>query len=443
MTGRRGRVRHVGSEDPTPRMADAPGAGARLRTRLVVSVLALACACSALILAAAPQRAATSSTSAPSAAATPAPARTEAATAAPTTTPASPVVITSPGTESYISGVTALRASVDPSVSVQSVTFFVDGRQFCSLSEPPFECEWDAGSTVSAHLIRLVVTPTQGDRIVKTLRTKGLGYADRVNVQAIQVTVSVSDDAGRFVSGVPQSAFHVFEDGKPQRIIYFASQDVPLELIVAVDISGSMATSMPKLKTAVKDFLLAVPAKNQVTLLGFNDSVFALTRKTTDLAERVRAVDRLAPWGATALYDVVVRAVDMLGKQIGRKALVVFSDGEDQGSHVSLQDVERRLQTSDVTLYMIAQGRGVSQEYLKKTMQRLTEPTGGRTFVTDSVDQLHGAFEELLDELSNQYLLGYQPTNSARDDTWREIKVQVDGHPNVRGGRGYRAAPIK
>jgi VWFA-related protein len=186
-----------------------------------------------------------------------------------------------------------------------------------------------------------------------------------------------------------------------------------------------------------------VPAKDQVTLLGFNDSVFALTRKTTDPGERVRAVDRLAPWGATALYDVIVRAVDMLGRQIGRKALVVFSDGEDQGSHVSLEDVERKLQASDVTLYMIAQGRGISQDYLKKTMPRLTIPTGGRTFTTDSIDQLHGAFEGLLEELSNQYLLGYQPTNAARDDTWREIKVQVDGQPNVRARQGYRAAPIR
>jgi VWFA-related protein len=171
--------------------------------------------------------------------------------------------------------------------------------------------------------------------------------------------------------------------------------------------------------------------------------VFALTRKTTDPSERVRAVDRLAPWGATALYDVIVRAIDMLGRQVGRKALVVFSDGEDQGSHVTLADVERRLQASDVTLYMIAQGRGVSQDYLKETMQRLTVPTGGRTFTTDSIDQLHGAFEELLEELSNQYLLGYQPTNAARDDTWREIKVQVDGQSNVRARQGYRAAPIR
>lgn len=359
------------------------------------------------------------------------------------TSPTEPVLITSPSTNAYISGITRLRAAIDASVTPQTVTFFVDGRQFCSLTEPPFECEWDAGSTISAHLIRLVVQPSEGDRLVKTLRTRGIGYADRVNVEAIQVTVTVSDDSGRFIGGIPRDAFRVAEDGKPQPITYFASQDVPLELTVAVDISGSMTPSMPKLKKAVKDFLLAVPSKDQVTLLGFNDSVFALTRKQTDPIERVRAVDRLAPWGATALYDVIMRAVDMLGRQIGRKALVVFSDGEDQGSHVSLEDVERKLQASDVTLYIIAQGRGISQDYLRKTMQRLTVPTGGRTFTTENVDQLHLAFEDLLEELSNQYLIGYQPTNAARDDTWREIKVQVNGYPNVRARQGYRAAPIK
>ena len=387
--------------------------------------LTLASAGSVLMIAAAPQEPAAPSS------------------APPLTTAAAPIAIVSPTGETYISGVTILRAAVDPAVTVQSVTFFVDGRQFCSLTEPPFECDWDAGSTVSAHLVRLVVTPTAGDRLVKILRTKGLGYADRVNVEAIQVTVTVTDDNGRFVGGIPRASFRVLEDGKLQPVTYFASEDVPLELVVAVDISGSMTTSMAKMKTAVKAFLGAVPSRHQVTLLGFNDSVFALTRKTTDPAERVRAVDRLAPWGATALYDVIVRAVDMLGRQVGRKALVVFSDGEDQGSHVSLEDVERKLQASDVTLYMIAQGRGISQDYLKKTMQRLTVPTGGRTFTTDSVDQLHGAFAELLDELSNQYLLGYQPSNTTRDDTWREIKVLVDGRPNVRARQGYRAAPVK
>ena len=353
------------------------------------------------------------------------------------------VTILAPESGDYVSGPTTLKAKVEPADAVALLTFYVDGRQVCSLSSPPWECEFDGGVTIAEHQVRVVATYKPTGRLVTTVRTKSVGYAERVDVDVVQVTVTISDGHGKFVGGVPQSAFHVNEDGKAQKITHFASENVPLELIVAVDISGSMTTSMPKLKKAVKEFLVAVPPKDQVSLLGFNDSVFALTRKTTDPQDRVKAVDRLAPWGATALYDVIVRAVDMLGKQVGRKALVVFSDGEDQGSHVSIDDVERKLQASDVTLYMIAQGRGISQDYLRKTMQRLTVPTGGRTFTTDSIDQLHSAFEELLDELSNQYLLGYQPTNPKRDDTWREIRVQVDGHPNVRARQGYRAAPLK
>jgi Ca-activated chloride channel homolog len=351
--------------------------------------------------------------------------------------------LVSPEPETYATGVVALRAMVDESTPIANVTFFVDGRQVCIVTERPFECEWDAGSEVNAHQIRAVFNLPEGGRVARTVRTKGLTFVDKVNVEVVQVTVTVTDDSGHFVGGIPRASFKILEDGKPQTITYFASEDVPLELIVAVDISGSMGPSMPKLKRAVKEFLGAVPSNDAVTLLGFNDNVFALTRKTTDPAERIRAVDRLASWGATALYDVILRGIDMLGRQTGRKALVVFTDGEDQGSHVAIEDVERRLQASDVTLYMIAQGRGISQEYLKRTMQRLTVPTGGRTFTTDSVDALQGAFEELLDELSNQYLLGYPPTNIKRDDTWREIKVQVDGHSGIRARQGYRATPYK
>jgi VWFA-related protein len=76
-------------------------------------------------------------------------------------------------------------------------------------------------------------------------------------------------------------------------------------------------------------------------------------------------------------------------------------------------------------------------------MQRLAVPTGGRAVTTDNIDQLHDVFDELLDELSHQYLVGYEPTNTKRDDTWREIKVDVDGRYNVRARQGYRAAPHK
>jgi VWFA-related protein len=353
------------------------------------------------------------------------------------------VEIRSPQADGYLTGQTLLRAGVEPSTAVTSVTFFVDGHQVCQIAQAPFECEWDAGPSVSAHQVRLVAALATGGRLVRTLRTKSLQFDQRVEVDAVQVTVTVTDEKDRFIRGLPRSAFRVFEDGKLQTISHFTSENVPLELIAAVDISGSMSPAMPKLKRAVKEFLGAIPSRHQVSLLGFNDAVFSLTRKTTDPAERIRAVDKLAPWGATALYDVILRGTDMLGRQIGRKAVVVFSDGEDQGSHVALRDVERRLQASDVTLYMIAQGRGVSHEYLRKVMQQLTTPTGGRAFYTDSIDELQGAFEELLDELSNQYLIGYQPASARRDDVWHEIRVEVDGRHKVRARQGYRTMVSK
>jgi Ca-activated chloride channel homolog len=353
------------------------------------------------------------------------------------------VRITSPEAGSYANGPTTLHANIEPPSDVVSVTFFVDGRQHCVATAWPYECQWNAGETIAEHQIRAVVGLTGGGRVAVSIRTKGIQFDDKADVPAVQVTATVTDDAGHFVPRIPRSAFHLSEDGVRQTVTNFASEDVPLELVTAVDISGSMAPAMPNLKRAVKDFLGAVPAKNQVTLIGFNDTVFTLTRKNTDPSARVKAVDRLAAWGATALYDVIIEGVNTLAKQVGRKSLVVFSDGEDQGSHATINDVERRLESSDVTLYMIGAGRGTSVNRLKLVMERLATPTGGRAFTTDSVDELHLAFDELLDELSHQYLLGYQSTNSKADDTWREIKVDVDGHKAVRARRGYRATMSK
>jgi len=353
------------------------------------------------------------------------------------------VTVIAPQAGDYLSGPTTLKATVEPADAVTLVTFYVDGRQICSLNGPPWECEFDGGVTIAEHQVRVVATYKPTGRAVDTVRTRSVGYAERVDVDVVQVTVTISDGHGKFIAGIPQSAFHVSEDGRPQTVTHFASENVPLELIVAIDISGSMTPAMPRVKTAVKQFLREVPARDPVTLLGFNDIIFPVTRSKTDPADRIRAVDRLAPWGSTALYDVILRGIEMLGTRAGRKALVIFTDGEDQGSHATIAAVERRLQSSDVTLYMIGQGRGVTLEALKRVMERLAQPTGGRAFFTDSVEELHDAFTELLDELSNQYLLGYVSTNAKKDDAWRRIKVDVDGQHDVRARQGYRLSLTK
>ena len=354
-------------------------------------------------------------------------------------TPSTRVRILSPAEGAYVVGPTRLRAQVEPSDATSSVIFFVDGLKVCTVAAPPFECEWDAGSVIAQHLVRLVVNLAAGGRVVRTTRTAAAEFAETVAVDVVKVTVTVTDERGRYVKGLPRSAFRVSEDGRPQTISHFFQEDAPLELVVAVDMSESMAPAISTLKTAVSDFLGAVPPRHAVTLLGFNDDVFTLARRAGDATERVKAVEALTSWGSTVLYDVILQGADLLDSQTGRKALVVFTDGHDSRSFATIADVERRLQTSDLTLYMIGQGQGITNAPLKAVMERLSRPTGGRAFFTERIDELHGIFGELLEELSQQYGLGYQPTNRARDDTWRQIKVDVDGQPRVRARQGYRA----
>jgi len=255
----------------------------------------------------------------------------------------------------------------------------------------------------------------------------------------VQVTATVTDRNARFVQGLGREAFRVFEDDRPQLIRFFAAENIPLEITVAVDVSGSMKGSMPAVKAAVKQFLGALRPEDQVSLIGFNDNVFTLARPTSEPAARVRAVDRLAPWGTTSLYDVIVRSLDSLGTRRGRRAIVLFTDGDDTSSQVTLDTLERRAQEADATLYLIAQGRGTEVATLKRILERLAHTSGGRAFFPDRAEKLERVFADILDELAHQYLLGYAPPGSGRDDRWHAIRVEVtDGGYRVRARQGYR-----
>ena len=199
-----------------------------------------------------------------------------------------------------------------------------------------------------------------------------------------------------------------------------------------------MAGAIGDVRTSARTFIGALRERDALTILGFNDNIFTVARRESQAEARLKALERLAPWGATSLYDVISRGVTLLRAQPGRKGLVVFSDGEDQGSHVTLDQVEQRLQASDVTLYMIGEGRALSVDRLKKGMERLSSQTGGRLFAMASIDDLSKAFDTLLEELSHQYLIGYPPPGDVRDGKFHEIKVRVDGHNNVRARNGYR-----
>lgn len=350
--------------------------------------------------------------------------------------------IASPGEGAYVMGPVRLAVSFEPLSlmrDVRQVRWFADARQVCVAEVSPFTCEWDAGEGVKEHAFRAVATLKNGERLTATSRSRAVEHAEAVDVDVVQVTAVVTDADGRFVSGLSASDFRVFEDDRPQPITNFASENIPLELVAAVDVSSSMSDALPAVKRHAISFLSQLQAADQVTVLGFNDNIFTLARRSTDQAVRAKAIERLAPWGGTALYDVVIRALDLLGRQPGRRALLVFSDGEDQSSHAPIASVVRRAEASDATIYMIGQGRALQAAALQQLMKQLATGSGGRAFFSDDPAKLEGIFQQILDDLRHQYVLAYPPPASARDGEWHRIRVEAPGRGySVRARQGYR-----
>jgi Ca-activated chloride channel family protein len=353
------------------------------------------------------------------------------------------LTITQPAEGGVVSGATTLRARLDPEdAAVLRVSFTADGQPVCTREVAPFECPWDAGPGVAPHHVRALAVLRDGRRLVANVRTRGERFAAGVEVEVVQVAATVTDKAGRFVRGLSKDAFRVLEDGVRQPVTHFIGEGTSRELVVAVDMSGSMGDAMTACRQAVKQFLAGLRPDDQVTLLAFNDNIFTLAERETDPAARLRAVDRLAPWGGTALHDVVLRSLDLLDQKRGRRALVLFTDGEDRSSHSTVEDVARRVEVSAAPIYVIAQGQGMRERELKAALDRLADVSGGRAFFTDSIEELPAVFAGILEDLANQYLLAYDPANPQRDGSWRTIKVEIEGPGNrVRARQGYRATP--
>ena len=350
--------------------------------------------------------------------------------------------ITVPEDNSYVTGSVRLTLAFDPMslVSrVRQVRWFADARLVCTAETPPFSCDWDAGDMVNEHVIRAVAVLKEGGQIVANVRTRAAEFAEAVDVDVVQVTAVVTDGSGRFITNLKASDFKVYEDDKLRTLSSFASENIPLELVTAIDVSSSMTDALPAVKRHAVSFLEQLRPTDQVTVLGFNDNIMTLAKRSTDQAVRVRAIRRLEPWGGTALYDVIVHALGILGRQAGRRSLLVFSDGEDQSSRATVSAVRQRAEASDATIYVIGQGRALKAAALQNLMRQLAAGSGGRAFFTDQDTRLEAIFQEIVEDLRHQYLLAYPAPDNARDGEFHRIRVEVPGHGyQVRARDGYR-----
>ena len=353
------------------------------------------------------------------------------------------LTIVQPTADMYLLGPTELVADVSPAtVHVVDVTFVVDGQLICRVTSRPFKCPFDAGSRTGSRTVRVRATFPSGDPLTETVRTKGLNLAQSVSVDVILVSVHVTDDHGRFVEGLQQPLFRVFEDGVPQDVTSFLSENAAGSLLLALDISGSMNPAIGELKSATSQFLTSLRPADRVTLTGFSNSLFVLAPATADAAARQAALELLHPAGATALYDSMIRGVELLKPQSSPRAMVVFTDGDDDASLATLDGVRSALQSNDVVLYFIAQGRADHDEALRAALGKLAAETGGAAYFSSRMSSLQEHFANIVADLSHQYVLGYSPKRDLGDGAWRKITVQVEGKDRkltVRARQGYLA----
>ncbi len=349
--------------------------------------------------------------------------------------------ITSPEPDAIVSGPTRLEAAITPdgAVAVETVSFFANGRLVCTADRPPFGCGWDPGPAVRGHHIRVVAALPQGKRLVANLRTKDIGVTEQVRAEAVLVPAIVTA-RGQFVRGLRQQDFDLFEDGVRQPIASLASEDAPLDLVLAVDISGSMEGAMVEVKEAVRHLLSKLRPGDAATIIGFNDTTFIVAEREKDPRTREDALELLTPWGGTALYDATVRALDLVSREWGRKGVVLFSDGDDRNSLTHRDTAMARVQASDAMLYTVGFGSGATVPRLRGSLEDYARSTGGRAFFPRQASELDAVFDQIVSELANQYVLSYSSTNEKQDGQWRDIKVQVrTGRYDVRARRGYRA----
>jgi Ca-activated chloride channel family protein len=262
-------------------------------------------------------------------------------------------------------------------------------------------------------------------------------------VRAVALDVLVTDQEGRFVTGLRPDDFRVLEQGVPQELSYFTARRTPVTVVVLLDSSASVRSDMLSIQKAAHRFIKKLASGDRARIGFFHDQVVFGPRFTDDMSEHSAMINQMRPQRSTHLYDALVESFGKLERVPDRKALLVFSDGEDQGSQTSMQGALEAARQSDVSVYAVgilgwsaADGRHANQGLL----EQIARLTGGRAFFPADDKQMQKAFDRIRAEIHHQYRMGYVPPSGEEGPgQWREIRVELTRRKDlvVRCRRGY------
>ena len=275
-------------------------------------------------------------------------------------------------------------------------------------------------------------------------------------IDLVHLGVTVADRDGNLVTDLVVDDFEVLEDGEPQEIRYFSvglesdAQLIPLHLGLLLDMSQSMERTERFQKTAAIRFLNAVTYAVDMTLVDFDTEVRVGRYGQDDFGRMIERIRGRRPKGYTALYDALGVYLDGAFEQDGRKVLVLYTDGEDTRSRLSIRDARDLLRASDVTVYAVGfqeSLRAQQRQRQRMVLGQLTEMTGGYSYYPDDVDDLDEIYGRIVEELDGRYSLGFISANLRQDGTWRELEVRLREtdrrddlrQPRIRVREGYFA----
>ena len=287
------------------------------------------------------------------------------------------------------------------------------------------------------------------------------GQTLSVQTKLVQVFTTVRDKHNEIINNLTKDDFNISEDGIPQKIVYFGKEsDMPITLAILMDTSGSMYNIMDAEKEAASDFVHAIMRKkDEAVVISFDTDADLLADFTEDPAVLTRAIHRAqvrvnmtgiggtggtvnSTGGGTNLFDAIYLAChDELSGEAGRKAIIVLSDAEDNGSKMTLDEAVESAQRSDAVVHVLLISDPTATEgYGGGIAVQLARETGGRVIAVHNDKTLNNAFTAVSEELRSQYVLGYTSTNTATDGTYRKIKVEVN-QPDTKilARKGYYA----
>ncbi|MBV9613333.1 MAG: VWA domain-containing protein [Acidobacteriaceae bacterium] len=256
----------------------------------------------------------------------------------------------------------------------------------------------------------------------------------RAETTLVVIPVSVTDASNRFVLGLEKQNFSLYEDGVEQKVKQFAGEDAPLSVGLLVDISGSMGSKLRISRQAVAEFLKTMNAQDEAFLVEFGDRaklIVGFTRISQDIEDKLSSAESE---GLTALLDAVYLGIDEMKKAKNpRKALLIISDGGDNNSQYTSEQIKDLVREADVQIY--AMGVFERIPYLGLTraelsgphlLKEIAEQTGGRAFPAQTSNALPGIARRIGIELRNQYVLAYSPANARKNGKYRKVEVKLN-----------------